>query len=38
MQADGRVTQKGVQTPDEAMPFGAYVSELAKRGIKIEEL
>jgi lysine 6-dehydrogenase len=38
MQADGRVTQKGVRTPDEAMPFGAYVSELGKRGIRIEEL
>jgi len=38
MQADGRVIQKGVRTPDEAMPFGAYVSELGKRGIRIEEL
>jgi lysine 6-dehydrogenase len=38
MQADGRVAQKGVRTPDEAMPFGAYVSELGKRGIRIEEL
>ena len=38
MQADGRVTQKGVRTPDEAIPFGAYVSELGKRGIRIEEL
>jgi len=38
MHADGRVTQKGVRTPDEAMPFGAYVSELGKRGIRIEEL
>jgi lysine 6-dehydrogenase len=38
MQADGRVTQKGVRTPDEAMPFRAYVSELGKRGIRIEEL
>jgi len=38
MQADGRVTQTGVRTPDEAMPFGAYVSELGKRGIRIEEL
>jgi lysine 6-dehydrogenase len=38
MQVDGRVKEKGVHTPDEAMPFGAYVSELAKRGIKIEEL
>jgi lysine 6-dehydrogenase len=38
MQVDGRVKEKGVHTPDEAMPFGAYVWELAKRGIKIEEL
>jgi lysine 6-dehydrogenase len=38
MQADGRVTTKGVRTPDEAMPFQPYVSELAQRGIRIEEL
>lgn len=38
MQADGRITMKGVHTPDEAMPFAPYVSELAKRGIRIEEL
>ena len=38
MQADGRVVQKGVRTPDEAMPFRAYVDELARRGIRIEEL
>jgi hypothetical protein len=38
MQADGRVTKRGVRTPDEAMPFRAYVSELGKRGIRIEEL
>jgi len=38
MQVDGRVKAKGVHTPDEAIPFGDYVSELAKRGIKIEEL
>jgi lysine 6-dehydrogenase len=38
MQADGRVTKKGVHTPDEAIPFQPYVSELAKRGIRIEEL
>jgi lysine 6-dehydrogenase len=38
MQADGRVTLKGVYTPDEAMPFQPYVSELAKRGVRIEEL
>lgn len=38
MQVDGRVTVKGVHTPDEAIPFGAYVTELGKRGIKIEEV
>ncbi len=38
MQVDGRVKAKGVHTPDEAMPFDAYVSELAKRGIRIEEI
>src|SRR5688572_29591880 len=38
MQADGRVVQKGVRTPDEAMPFRAYVEELARRGIGVEEL
>ena len=37
MQVDGRVTTKGVRTPDEAMPFEGYVSELAARGVKIEE-
>ncbi len=38
MQADGRVTAKGVLTPDEAMPFQPYVDELAKRGVMIREL
>ena len=38
MQADGRVTEKGVHTPDEAMPFPAYVDELGRRGVRIEEL
>ena len=38
MQVDGRVKAKGVHTPDEAIPFDAYVAELAKRGIKIEDL
>jgi lysine 6-dehydrogenase len=38
MQADGRVAEKGVHTPDEAMPFRAYVDELTERGIRIEEL
>jgi lysine 6-dehydrogenase len=38
MQADGRVTAKGVHTPDEAIPFQAYVAELGRRGVRIEEL
>jgi lysine 6-dehydrogenase len=38
MQVDGRVKAKGVHTPDEAIPFAAYVSELGKRGIRIEEI
>ena len=38
MQVDGRVLAKGVHTPDEAVPFADYVSELAKRGVKIEEI
>ncbi len=38
MQADGRVTRKGVHTPDEAVPFQPYVDELAKRGVMIREL
>ena len=38
MQADGRVGLKGVHTPDEAIPFQAYVTELGRRGVKIEEL
>jgi lysine 6-dehydrogenase len=38
MQADGRIEPKGVYTPDEAVPFRAYVDELARRGVRIEEL
>jgi lysine 6-dehydrogenase len=38
MQVDGRVKAKGVHTPDEAIPFDAYVSELGRRGIRIEEV
>ena len=38
MQGDGRITGRGVQTPDEAVPFGAYVSELQKRGVEIREI
>jgi lysine 6-dehydrogenase len=38
MQADGRIAEQGVRTPDEAVPFRAYVDELARRGVRIEEL
>ncbi len=38
MQVDGRVVAKGVHTPDEAIPFREYVTELGKRGIRIEEI
>ena len=38
MQADGRISQKGVYTPDEAVPFQSYVTELGRRGVNIEEL
>jgi lysine 6-dehydrogenase len=38
MQVDGRISTRGVRTPDEAVPFAAYVAELAKRGIEIREL
>ena len=37
MQADGRVTRKGVLTPDEAVPYADYVAELARRGVEIRE-
>ena len=38
MQVDGRITRAGVATPDEAVPYGAYVEELAKRGVEILEV
>jgi lysine 6-dehydrogenase len=38
MQVDGRVTVKGVHTPDAAVPFKEYVAELAKRGVEIREI
>jgi lysine 6-dehydrogenase len=37
MQVDGRIATRGVLTPDEAVPFGAYITELAKRGIDVRE-
>ncbi|MGH7612662.1 MAG: saccharopine dehydrogenase family protein [Gemmatimonadales bacterium] len=38
MQGDGRIAGRGVQTPDEAVPFAAYLDELRKRGIEIREI
>lgn len=38
MQVDGRIARKGVLTPDEAVPFQAYVDELRERGIEIREV
>jgi lysine 6-dehydrogenase len=38
MQGDGRIAARGVQTPDEAVPFAQYVAELVKRGVEIREL
>jgi hypothetical protein len=38
MQGDGRITGRGVQTPDEAVPFDGYVGELGKRGVEIREI
>ena len=38
MQTDGRITERGVRTSDEAVPFTAYVSELKKRGVEIREV
>ena len=35
MQVDGRIRSAGVYTPDEAVPFQAYVDELKRRGVKI---
>jgi lysine 6-dehydrogenase len=38
MQAGGRITSRGVSTPDEAVPFAAYVQELKVRGVEIREV
>ena len=38
MQVDGRIKATGVHTPDEAVPFQAYVAELKRRGIEIREV
>ncbi len=38
MQVDGRITESGVHTPDEAVPFQPYVDELKRRGVEIREI
>ncbi|HEV8380049.1 MAG TPA: saccharopine dehydrogenase C-terminal domain-containing protein [Gemmatimonadales bacterium] len=38
MQVDGRIPSAGVYTPDEAVPFQAYVEELMRRGVEIREV
>ncbi len=37
MQLDGRITARGVRTPDECVGAAPYLAELEKRGIVIEE-
>lgn len=37
LQAQRQVASMGVMTPDQAIPAELYISELAKRGIKIEK-
>jgi len=37
MQASGEI-QPGVHTPDECMPAEKYITELAKRGVKIKAI
>ena len=36
MQTDGRIGATGVLTPDECVPAGAYLAELAARGVSVE--
>jgi lysine 6-dehydrogenase len=37
MQADGTITERGVRTPDEAVPYRPYVDRLAAHGVAIRE-
>jgi lysine 6-dehydrogenase len=37
MQVDGRITVKGVKTPDECVPGNDYIAELGRRGVNIRE-
>ena len=36
MQADGRIGEPGVYTPDECVPAEAYIAELARSGVEIQ--
>ncbi len=38
MQVDGRIGSAGAHTPDEVVPFRAYVDELERRGVEIREV
>ncbi|HVE79270.1 MAG TPA: saccharopine dehydrogenase C-terminal domain-containing protein [Gemmatimonadaceae bacterium] len=38
MQVRGDVTPAGVHTPDECVPAETYITELAKRGVRIREM
>ena len=38
MQVDGTITEKGVRTPDEAVPYRSYVAGLARVGVAIQEV
>ncbi len=38
MQADGRIGDPGVHTPDECVPAGAYLEELAWSGVKVRRV
>jgi len=38
MQADGRISEPGVHTPDEAVPAGAYLAELAASGVQVQRV
>ncbi len=38
MQADGRIGEAGVHTPDECVPAGAYIEELGWSGVRIQRV
>lgn len=35
MQVDGRITERGVFTPDQGVPVDEYIQDLARRGVRI---